>query len=115
MLRRVALVRNGVSEELTASITRVTGIGEPGTLAFVARRLLVTANVVPSSLIFVILMMEAPSSFETSVLTRATRRNTPDDAILQLNVWFKPSKCKNELNVTAPKNILQIFYIHGSY
>jgi hypothetical protein len=31
MLRRVALVRTDVSEELSASFIRVTGIGEPGT------------------------------------------------------------------------------------
>jgi hypothetical protein len=64
MLRCVALVRTDISEELSS-----------------VRWLLVTASVVPSSPILVTLMREVLSSSETSVFTRATWHNIPEDTI----------------------------------
>jgi hypothetical protein len=57
-LRRVALVRTDVSEKLSASIIRVTRVGELGTLAVTSNRRTLRRN------------------------TIATRRNIPEDAIL---------------------------------
>jgi hypothetical protein len=74
MLRCVALVRTDVLEEINASIIR-------GILRSLCP-LLVTANVVPSSPFLVTLMKEAPRPSEASVLTRALRRNMPEDGIL---------------------------------
>jgi hypothetical protein len=52
-------------------------------------RFLVSASVLPISPIFVTLMKEAPGSSETTkALTRATRRNNPEDTILQRILLF---------------------------
>jgi hypothetical protein len=75
MLRRMALVRTDVSEELRVFLRSV-------------RRLLVTTSVVPSSPILVTMMKEALSSSETLVLTRATWHNVSEDGILQYRIYF---------------------------
>jgi hypothetical protein len=91
MLRRVALVRTDVSEELSASFIRVTRIGELGTTVAV-----------------------------TSI-TRATQHNIPEDTILHSHRHenLKSYKCVSLMTTKHPRmgihsalKILCMCYMH---
>jgi hypothetical protein len=118
MLRRVALLGTDVSEEHSASIIRVTRIGEVGKTLAVTGKLLVRANVVPSSPILVTLMMEA-----------LFLRNIPEDAcigyvvrctsscIIPFPVYASyPLSLRNDTNPYLPSesNSTECGCLHGS-
>jgi hypothetical protein len=60
-------------------------------------QLVVTANVVPASLILSTLMTEPIRSYEKSVLRRATRRYMSEDGILQRDSCpLRDTRCAKE-------------------
>jgi hypothetical protein len=94
----VTLMKEALSSSETAVLTRATRRNIPNAILHSHRhenlksyilvfprnvlQLLVTANVVPNSLILFTLMMKAILSCEMSVLTTVTRRHIQEDGIL---------------------------------
>jgi hypothetical protein len=114
MLFRVTFIRTDFSEELSASIIRVTRIGELGTTLADARCEEVQSASVSSSPILVTLMTEALSSSEMSFLTSDTRRNIPVDASLHshrrenLKSYLVSSIRMNGVSLPFPLYILHL-------
>jgi hypothetical protein len=82
MLRRVALVRNDVSEKTGASFIRVRIIGELGTTQAA------TSNR------HTLRISSLRTFVGSTILTRATRRNIPEDTFLHSHRREKLKSCK---------------------
>jgi hypothetical protein len=67
-----------------------------------------TVNIVPRSEILVALMMDAIRSCATSVLTRATRSNIPEDGILH-------SDCSENLKSNKITVVVRQLYLEAYY
>jgi hypothetical protein len=104
MLLRVALVRTDVSEELSASFIRVI-IGELGITLAIAS--------------YWRMCVLALSSSETSVLTRATRLNIPENAFLQSRIPSAPNfhlnSCAATPQVKICDNSFAVSVVFGSW
>jgi hypothetical protein len=111
MLCHVDLVRTDISEEHSASIIGVTRIGELGTrfLCSVCR-LLVTANVVPSSQILVTQAMQVLCFTEMLVLTRSTWHNVPEYGILHIHCC---ENLKSTLFYESSQSVWQSVFLHN--
>jgi hypothetical protein len=76
------------------------------------RRFLVTANVVPNSLILVTLVMEVLHSSETWFPTRTTRRNIPEDKVLYFLALTEGANLFREIESIILETCFYILLIH---